>query len=121
MGCESCCLSVCLYGHFPLLANWLKHVQASDVEWQLGQHSGASGVSNGSDDGDTEDQSEPAETAEIPIAVKVQIVTAANPADLHLLAAVVGCHWRPVLWQIHFAKSAATTGLHHRDLVCPTN
>ncbi len=88
-------------------------LQASDVEWQLEQHSGASGVN---DDGDIEEQSEPAETAERPSVVKVQVVAIANSADLSLLAAVICCCWRPVLWQMYFAGSAATTGLHSRDL-----
>jgi hypothetical protein len=109
-----------LSGDFSMLANSLKHVQASDVEWQLGQHSGASGVNDDGDDDDSEEQSEPAETAERPSAVKVQVVTLVNPADLCLLAAVIFCCQRPVLWQMYFAKSAATTGLHHGDLVCPT-
>ena len=63
-------------------------LQASDVEWQLEQHSGASGVN---DDGDIEEQSEPAETAERPSVVKVQVVAIANSADLSLLAAVICC------------------------------
>jgi len=64
-------------------------LQASDVEWQMGQFSGASGVNDGSDDGDTEEQSEPAETAERPSGFKVQIVKVGNPAGLRLLAAVM--------------------------------
>ncbi len=95
-------------------------LQASDVEWQMGQFSGASGVNDGSDDGDTEEQSERAETAERPSGFKVQIVKVGNPAGLRLLAAVMCCCWRPVLWQMYFAKSAATTCLHHRGLMCPT-
>ncbi len=93
-------------------------LQASDVGRQVGQQSGAS---DDGDNGSTEEQSEPAETAERPSGVKVQIVTVANPADLRLLAAVICCRWRPVLWQMYFAGSAATTGLHHRDLVCLTS
>lgn len=109
-----------LFGHFPLLADWLKHVQASDVEWQLGQHSGASDVNDDGDNGDSEEHSESAETAKRPSGVKVQIVTVVNSADLCLLAAVMCRHWRPLLWQMYFAGSAATTGLHHWDLLCPT-
>ena len=94
--------------------------QASDVKWQMGQDSGASIFNDDEgDDGDSEGQSEPAETAERPSAAKVQVVSTVNPADLCFSAAVICCHWGPMLWQMYFIGPAATTGLHHRDLVCP--
>ncbi|DBA89279.1 TPA: hypothetical protein ACH3X1_016415 [Trebouxia sp. C0004] len=66
--------------------------QASDVDWQMGQISGASGFSDDGDDGNTEEQSEPAETAQRPSAVKRQAAKRLREAPSAMTAAASVSH-----------------------------